>query len=123
MVADTRQARDAGLKTKPYFGEAEAANAAISRSRWCMVPQDELEPLLRQRAGELGADVRFGHELVEVDQDHDEVRAIVLDRAADRRYLVRAAFLVCADGSGSGLRDRFGIAQTGPGTIAHFMNI
>src|SRR5256714_3923311 len=123
IVAETLAGRQIGALDQPYFGDADADYAAISRSRWCMVHQDELEPLLRQRAGELGADVRFGHELVEVDQDHDEVRAIVLDRAADHRYLVRAAYLVCADGSGSGMRERFGITQDGAGAIANFMNI
>jgi putative polyketide hydroxylase len=123
IVAESLAGRQIGALDQPYFGDADADYAAISRARWCMVHQDELEPLLRQRAGELGADVRFGHELVEVDQDHDEVRAIVLDRAADRRYLVRAAYLVCADGAASGMRDRFGLSQSGAGTIAHFMNI
>ena len=44
------------------------------------VTQVGLEPMLRARAEALGADVRFGTELVEFAQDADGVTAVIRDR-------------------------------------------
>ena len=46
------------------------------------VTQIGLEPLLRARAEELGAQPRFGTELVSCEQDADGVTAVIRDRAS-----------------------------------------
>ena len=50
---------------------------AASPFRTANLPQVRLEPLLKQRAEELGGDIRFGHELIECQQDADGVSATV----------------------------------------------
>jgi 2,4-dichlorophenol 6-monooxygenase len=71
---------------------------AASPFRTANLPQVRLEPLLKQRAVELGGDVRFGHELIEYRQDSDGVTASTLERATNRTYTVRARYLLGCDG-------------------------
>jgi 2,4-dichlorophenol 6-monooxygenase len=63
------------------------------------LPQIRLEPILRQHAETRPeASVRFGHELVGLDQNGDGVTATVVDHATSRRYRVRADYVLGADG-------------------------
>ncbi|WP_269853339.1 FAD-dependent monooxygenase [Streptomyces sp. RPT161] len=87
-----------------------------------LVEQSTVEPLVRARAEELGADVRFHTELGEVAQDADGVTAGVTDRASGRRYTVRARYLIAADGHRSPLRGALGIRTRGR-RLAHVVNI
>lgn len=61
-------------------------------------PQVRLEPLLKEKAetSALGT-VRFGHELVSLEQDDNGVVATVRDRATQGTYRVKAKYLVAAD--------------------------
>ena len=68
-----------------------------------LLPQPQLERLLEELAGELGADVRRGHELVELGQDDAAVTAVV--RGSDGQYQVTAQYLVGCDGGRSRVRD------------------
>lgn len=78
--------------------------------------QDRLEPILRQKATELGADVRFSTELLSFSQDADGVHAEI--RGADgETYAVRAAYLVAADGHRSPVREALGIGRGGRGHL------
>ncbi|MEV7770823.1 FAD-dependent monooxygenase [Kitasatospora sp. NPDC086791] len=95
----------------------------VSPTGWTLCEQDELEPVLRARAEEDGADLRFGHELTGHTQDAEGVTATVLDRATGEQYTVRARYLVVADGTGSPVRERLGIARHGRGTLARYLNI
>lgn len=76
--------------------------------------QDGLEPLLRDKATELGADLRLGTELVSFEQDDDGVRAVMRDRDG-AETVVRADYLVAADGHRSPVREALGISRTGRG--------
>lgn len=61
-------------------------------------PQVRLEPLLKAHAEQSGVgSLRFGHELVGLQQGADGVLATVRDRAAEREYRVKARYLVAAD--------------------------
>ena len=61
-------------------------------------PQVRLEPLLKSQAEARGhGELRFGHELVALEQDADGVTATVRDRATQESCLVRARYLVAAD--------------------------
>ncbi|MEV6159063.1 FAD-dependent monooxygenase [Nonomuraea sp. NPDC052129] len=77
------------------------------------LPQQLLERLLDERAGELGADVRRGHEVSGVSQDEAAVTVDV--RGPDGPYRVNAHYLVGCDGARSRVRDRAGIGF--PGTV------
>jgi putative polyketide hydroxylase len=85
--------------------------------------QNQLEPELRRRALELGADVRFDTELAGFEQDTEGVTGLIRDRAGAAETRVRARYLVAADGNRSEVRERLGIGRHGQGTIAHQISI
>ncbi|SEF24387.1 2-polyprenyl-6-methoxyphenol hydroxylase [Amycolatopsis pretoriensis] len=91
--------------------------AEVSPSGWGMIDQDRLERVLRERAEELGADVRFGQRLVALDQDGTGVTATVSTVDGERR--IRAAYVIGADGNGSTVRSLLGIGRHGPGRLSH----
>jgi putative polyketide hydroxylase len=96
----------------------------ISPTRWTTCSQFELEPILRRRAESYPhASVRFGTELLSFRQSGDGVVATIWERATGRRSVVRSRFLIAADGSKSGIRERLGIAMEGPGVIGHNVGI
>ncbi len=82
-----------------------------------------LEPLLRDRACELGADVRFNTELVSFSQDADSVRAVIRDRTDGTENTVTADYLVAADGAHSMVRRQLGIGLAGRGDFARCITI
>ncbi|MET0498484.1 MAG: FAD-dependent monooxygenase [Steroidobacteraceae bacterium] len=78
--------------------------------------QDRLEPILRTRAIELGADVRLSTSLLAFEQDGDGVIASL--RAPDgRQYSLTADYLIAADGHSSGVRQALHIERDGRGPI------
>ena len=65
---------------------------AASPWRQLNLPQIRLEPLLKARAEELSPGrIRFGHELIELEQDDEGVRGPVRDNGSGREYVVRAS--------------------------------
>ncbi|ODU05100.1 MAG: monooxygenase [Pseudonocardia sp. SCN 72-86] len=86
--------------------------------------QVAIEPVLGDRARELGADTRFGTELVSfVDEGGDGVRAVIRDRASGDLSTVRSRYLIAADGSHSEIRRQLGIGNTGRGVLSHSVTI
>jgi putative polyketide hydroxylase len=79
--------------------------------------QSRLEPILLRDARQRGADVRYGTELVDFAQDAVGITATVLGRSAGTSQLVRAEFLIGADGAHSSVRDRLHIPTQGRGTL------
>ncbi|MGP4099041.1 FAD-dependent monooxygenase [Nonomuraea sp. KM90] len=77
------------------------------------LPQQLLERLLDERAGELEIDVRRGHEVTGISQDETAVTVDV--RGPDGPYQVSARYLVGCDGARSRVRDWAGIGF--PGTV------
>ncbi|KAB8197293.1 FAD-binding protein [Nonomuraea phyllanthi] len=84
-------------------------------------PQAEIERLLRHKAEELGADLRFSTELVSLDQDQDGVTALIRDASGDR--IVRADYLVAADGYRSPLRALLNVPTSGKGELGRTCSI
>jgi putative polyketide hydroxylase len=81
--------------------------------------QDLLDEIVLGAARERGAEVRFGVEVVAVEQDAAGVTATVVEReggAASRRT-IRADYLIVADGAGGGLREALGVPVSGPGVL------
>lgn len=97
-----------GAELQPYYER-------ITGSLMANLPQHLLEPLLRRRAEEVnGVDrVRFHHELIALEEDGDGVRATVRDRGTDETYVVRAQYVVGADG-GKTVGRMLGIDMVGP---------
>ena len=71
------------------------------------IPQPRLVRLLLDRASELGVDVRWGHELIDVQSDSGGVSVTV--SAPDGSYALDATYLVAADGGRSPVRKLAGI--------------
>jgi hypothetical protein len=90
----------------------------LSPSRQLFITQKGLEPILRARAGELGARLEYPCECVSLEQDADGVTATLADGRT-----VRARFVVAADGSRSPIRERLGIALRGRGTFSKSLTI
>ncbi|MBB5082108.1 FAD-dependent monooxygenase [Nonomuraea endophytica] len=88
-----------------------------------ILDQDQFEPLLRARAVELGADVRYHTELLEFRQDDDGVTAVVRDRGDGATTTVRAAYLLACDGDSSPIRERLGITRSGPGHLVERLGV
>ncbi len=96
--------------------------SSVSSSNWCLCSQNDLEPVLLERARQ-GGDVRFGTELLSFTQDGDGVRAQIMSRESGETYTVKAGFLVAADGPRSPVRERLGITQSGPGALFHNISV
>lgn len=79
------------------------------------IAQDRLEPLLRNRALELGADIRLSTELVSFEEDADGVTAHLRERTTGREYTLRTTYLIAADGGGSPIREALGVPRRGRG--------
>ncbi|WP_062353266.1 FAD-dependent oxidoreductase [Herbidospora yilanensis] len=75
------------------------------------VPQRRIVQVLRERAAELGVEIRWGHEVVGLSQDDDAVTVDVASPGERRR--LRARYLVGADGAHSTTRKLSGIAFPG----------
>lgn len=80
------------------------------------IPQDQLEPKLRDAARARGADLRLGTELVRFEQDAEGVTAWLKEQDG-REYQLRAAYLVACDGNRSAVREALGIPRKGPGAL------
>ncbi|HEY0466989.1 MAG TPA: FAD-dependent monooxygenase [Polyangiaceae bacterium] len=80
------------------------------------IAQDRLEPILRDRAVELGADIRLNTQLVSFQQDVAGVLAVLRHRDG-REQTLRADYLVAADGHSSPIREALGIARSGHGAL------
>ncbi|MEV8585920.1 FAD-dependent monooxygenase [Streptomyces sp. NPDC051180] len=97
--------------------------ARFSPTGWCLCSQNDLEPVLLKRAGELGGDLRFGTELMSFEQDADGVTAQVKSRETGEHTTIRADYLVAADGPRSPIREGLGIGQSGQGDLFHNVSI
>jgi 2-polyprenyl-6-methoxyphenol hydroxylase-like FAD-dependent oxidoreductase len=105
------------------FAKFEEVAAVSPVTPWTC-PQDALEPILLERArSEASAQIAFGTELTAFEQDEAGVSATLLERATGNTKLVRARYLVAADGAHSGTREQLGIAMEGPDHLADFLSI
>ncbi len=94
-----------------------------SPTSFCFCPQDELEPVLRASALGRGCDLRFNTELVALEIDESGVTAATLDREREAESVVRADYLIAADGARSPVREALGIPCEVTGVPEHFLNI
>ena len=85
--------------------------------------QKLLEPLLKARAEELGAELRFGTDMVSFDQDAGGVTAVIRERESGKTSTVRAQYMVAADGSHSRVREQLGIRLLGHGLLSKSITI
>ena len=97
-------------------GEDDSWRSA-SPCRQLNLPQIRLEPLMKARAEELSPGrIRFGHELIGLEQDDDGVRASIRDNGSGREYTVRCDYLIGADG-GRLIARLIGVEYEGLGVV------
>jgi len=95
---------------------------AASPCRTANVPQIRLEPVLKAGAETFPeATIRFGHELLDLTQDGDEVISTVLDRDTDEQYLVRSRYMIGADG-GRSVGGLLGIDMAGEANLMRMVS-
>lgn len=82
-----------------------------SPMRAVAINQIDTERVLSERAGELGAEIRRGHEVIAVSQDDGSVTVEV--RGPDGPYQLTARYLVGCDGGRSRIRELAGIVFPG----------
>ncbi|ALG09906.1 FAD-dependent monooxygenase [Kibdelosporangium phytohabitans] len=87
------------------------------------IDQDQLERILRARAGEVGTDLRFHTELMGLGEHHEGVTAVLRDHDTGHEYRVFAEYMIAADGAKSPVRTMLGIGQHGRGTLARLVNV
>ena len=105
--------------TPPKPGATEKQPAPPTDDSPCTgaaIAQDRLEPILRDRARALGADLRLDTELVRFEQDDGGVTGWLRHKDG-RESTLRAAYLIAADGSRSPVREALGIGRKGPGPL------
>ncbi len=114
----------AGREIASYFANLNAGVEEFSPTVRLFIDQDALEPILRARADELGAELRYRTECTSVSQDADGVTASLRDlEAGASERTVRASYLVAADGNRSRIRDQLGIAMRGHGLLSNSITI
>ncbi|MBF8194050.1 FAD-dependent monooxygenase, partial [Nonomuraea sp. K274] len=95
--------------------------ADVTPAAYVGAPQAEIERVLRGKAEELGADLRFSTELVSLEQDGDGVTARL--RTPEGESVVRADYVVAADGYRSPLRRSLGVLTSGKGELGRTCSI
>ncbi len=113
----------AGKELAWYIANLNEGVRDVSPCARVFITQSVLEPLLRKRAAELGAELRFGTDMISFEQDPDGVTAVIQDRDSGIRKTVRARYMVAADGSHSSIRDRLGIPMPGRGVFSNSVTI
>lgn len=85
--------------------------------------QNVTEVVLRDAARSVGADIRYGWELIDAVEEFGGVTASLVERGSSRTETVRTSWLVAADGAHSPTRERLGVGRHGPGVITHAVSI
>ncbi len=113
----------AGREIASYFANLNAGVEEFSPTVRLFIDQDALEPILRARADELGAELRYRVECASVSQDGDGVTATLRDLDGGSERTVRSRYLVAADGNRSRIREQLGIAMRGHGLLSNSITI
>ncbi len=95
----------------------------LSPARRLFITQIGLEPVLQARAAALGADLRYGTEMVGFSQDDDGVLATIRARDRDETRRIRARYMIAADGAHSPVRRALGVEMAGRGDFAECFTI
>ncbi|HJS94533.1 MAG TPA: FAD-dependent monooxygenase [Solirubrobacteraceae bacterium] len=114
----------AGREIASYFPNLNAGVDEFSPTVRLFINQDDLEPILRTRAEELGAELSYRTECTSLEQDAGGVTATLRDlEAGDSERTVRAQYVVAADGNRSPTRGRLGIGMRGHGLLSNSVTI
>ncbi|KAI0129794.1 FAD binding domain-containing protein [Xylariales sp. AK1849] len=96
--------------------------SSISPVGHTAIAQDKLEPIIRNKALQLGAELRLGCKMTEWSQDSDGVSVTAID-SDGKSFSVRAKYMIACDGAGSRIRKDLGISGTGVGHLRTLRSI
>jgi 2-polyprenyl-6-methoxyphenol hydroxylase-like FAD-dependent oxidoreductase len=113
----------AGKEIAKYIPSLNAGVEKVSPSRRLFLTQEALEPILREHALRLGAELRYRTELTDFEQDDEGVTATTRDLESGDERRIRADYLVACDGWRSPIRQRLGIGMEGHGLISNSITI
>lgn len=113
----------AGKEIASYFSNLNEGVGEFSPTTRLFVNQDALEPIVRHRAEELGAELWYGSECESLVQDGDGVTARVRSQDSGSAHKVRARYVIAADGNRSRIRDQLGITLRGHGVLSNSVTI
>jgi 2-polyprenyl-6-methoxyphenol hydroxylase-like FAD-dependent oxidoreductase len=108
----------AGRELAWFYRSVNEGVEKLSPTRRLFITQIGLEPVLRARAVELGADLRYATEMSGFTQDDDGVVATLRSRDGGEERRVRARYMIAADGAHSPVRRALGVAMEGRGDFA-----
>ncbi|MFQ3545547.1 FAD-dependent monooxygenase [Halobacillus rhizosphaerae] len=113
------------LQDKDYrIMEIEQADTSqLSPIRHATCEQDRLEPILKEKAVELGADIRFHTEVTDIRQDKDKVKVSIKNLSNQQTSDIHAAYVIAADGTNGKTRERLGVNRQGPGLLQNWLNV
>jgi 2-polyprenyl-6-methoxyphenol hydroxylase-like FAD-dependent oxidoreductase len=87
-------------------------------------PQNMFDPILQKFArSHAGVALKLRHKFLSLDGDDQGVTATVQDLDHDRTLVIRAKYLVGADGGRSRVREQLGITMSGRGLLTHTTNV
>src|SRR5207244_3815556 len=95
----------------------------VSPTERVFISQSLLEPLLKAKAEESGAQLRFATEMISFEQDENGVTALIRHRDSGKAEAVRAGYMIAADGAHSSVREHLGIPMHGRGTFSNSVTI
>src|SRR4051794_28256078 len=113
----------AGHELATYVRELNEGVEGFSPTVRVFINQDVLEPLLRERALELGATVRNRTDAVALEQDDEGVTVMLRDLDSGEERELRAGYVVAADGNRSPMRRQLGIGVRGYGQLSRSITI
>ncbi len=113
----------AGKEVAYYISNLNEGVRDVSPCERVFISQSLLEPLLKARAEELGADLRFATDLISFQQEADGVTAEVRHRDTGAVSRIRASYMIAADGAHSRVRDQLGIGMHGHGSFSNSITI
>jgi 2-polyprenyl-6-methoxyphenol hydroxylase-like FAD-dependent oxidoreductase len=119
IAVDTLSGRELACFYRSFNDGVEGLSPAAR----LFITQIGLEPVLRARARELGADHHYATELVSFEQDAAGVDAVLRQRDGGPERRIRARYVVAADGGHSLVRSRLGIGMAGRGSFADCVTI
>lgn len=110
-------------KRADIIGNLNEGVDAVSPCRRLFLNQPSLEPILRDKARECGAQVLAGHEVIGLTQDSEGVTLRVCNVETGEERALTGRYLVAADGARSKVRDVLGIAYEGHGVFSNSVTI
>ncbi len=103
----------AGGASREFIADLNAGIRDVSPCERVFLSQDSLEPLIMERARQLGVDVRFSTEMMSLAEDSGGVTTQLRDRASGAALTLRSRYVIAADGAHSSVRRSLAIGLRG----------